>query len=192
MPNDDIIDDTKLEWSTNSEGVHHSGITNKEPPFRNQLCSGTVDPSGLKNVTGKLEVSSGYKKNTSATINAGGTSRNVKEPYVMTSFASFDVEHAKNVKVDNDKAMDQDGSFIATGLAMIGLAQSLEADNMVDLSESVTITADVTGFVMPDITTMASNQVLYMVGVDATDDLDSNPRRHARSSFFHPGSNRTA
>ena len=110
----------------------------------------------------------------------------------MTSFASFDVEHAKNVKVDNDKAMDQDGSFIATGLAMIGLAQSLEADNMVDLSESVTITADVTGFVMPDITTMASNQVLYMVGVDATDDLDSNPRRHARSSFFHPGSNRTA
>ena len=78
------------------------------------------------------------------------------------------------MKVDNGQVMDQDGSFIAVGMAMPGLAQSLELDDMVDLPESVTITADVTGFDMPDITTMASNQVLGMVGEETTSDIDSN------------------
>lgn len=136
--------------------------------------SGTVDPSALKSVAGKLEASLSYESNTSATVNAGGTSRNVKEPYVMASFASFDAEHPKNVKVVNNKGMDQDGSFVAVGLEMPDLTQSPELDNMVDPPESVTITADAAGFVVPDITTMASNQVLDMVGDDGVDDLDSN------------------
>ena len=70
--------------------------------------------------------------------------------------------------------MDQDGSFVAVGLEMPDLTQSPELDNMVDPPESVTITADAAGFVVPDITTMASNQVLDMVGDDGVDDLDSN------------------
>ena len=181
-PDDDKItftqDGTKLEWNTNSEDVHYSGVTNKELPFSvsytYKLNGEEVDPSTLKNVTGQLEISMSYTNNTSATVDAGGTSHDVKEPYAMATLVSFDAEHAKNVKVDNGQVMDQDGSFIAVGLAMPGLSQSLELDDMVDLPESVTITADVTGFDMPDITTMASNQVLGMIDESTTDDLDSN------------------
>lgn len=167
-----------LEWNANGEDVHYSGVTDKELPFSisysYKLNGETVDPSALKNVTGKLEVSLSYTNNTSATVNAGGTSHSVKEPYAMASLVSFDAEHAKNVKVDNGQVMDQDGSFIAVGMAMPGLAQSLELDDMVNLPESVTITADITGFDMPDITTMASNQVLGMVDEETTNDIDSN------------------
>ena len=91
----------------------------------------------------------------------------------MASLVSFDAEHAKNVKVDNGKVMDQDGSFIAMGMAMPGLAQSLELDDMVELPESVTITADVVGFDMPDITTMATNQTLGMIDESTTASLDT-------------------
>lgn len=167
-----------LEWNANGEDVHYSGVTDKELPFAisygYKLNGETADPSLLKNVTGKLEVHLSYANNTSATVNASGTSHSVKEPYAMASLVSFDAEHAKNVKVNNGQAMDQDGSFIAIGMAMSGLAQSLELDDMVDLPESVIITADVVGFDMPDITTMATNQTLGMIDESTTDNLDSN------------------
>ena len=91
----------------------------------------------LKNVAGN-EASLDYENNTATTVNVDGTSRNVKEPYVMASFASFDTEHPKIIKVNNDKGMNQDGSFVAVVLAMPGLTQSPQLDNMVDLPESVT------------------------------------------------------
>ena len=91
----------------------------------------------LKNVACN-EASLDYKNNTTTTVNVDGTSRNVKEPYVMASFASFDTEHPKIIKVNNDKGMNQDGSFVAIVLAMPGLTQSPQLDNMVDLPESVT------------------------------------------------------
>lgn len=170
-------DGTKLDWSTNGEDVHYSGITDKELPFsvsyNYKLDGETIGPSALKNVTGKLGICLEYQNNTSATVNAGGTPHKVKEPYAMASLVSFDAEHAKNVKVDNGKVMDQDGSFIAMGMAMPGLAQSLELDDMVELPESVTITADVVGFDMPDITTMATNQTLGMIDESTTASLDT-------------------
>lgn len=92
----------------------------------------------------------------------------------MASLVSFDAEHAKNVKVNNGQVMDQNGPFIAMGMAMPGLAQSLELDDMVDLPESAIITADVVGFDMPDITTMATNQTLGMIDESTTNNLDSN------------------
>lgn len=92
----------------------------------------------------------------------------------MASLVSFDAEHAKNVKVNNGQVMEQNGSFIAMGMAMPGLAQSLELDDMVDLPESAIITADVVGFDMPDITTMATNQTLGMIDESTTNNLDSN------------------
>lgn len=180
--NDDKItftqDGTKLDWITNGKDVHYSGITDKELPFSisysYKLNGKTVDPSALKNATGQLEISLEYQNNTSATVNAGGTSHTAKEPYAMVSLVSFDAEHANNVKVDNGKVMDQDGSFITMGMAMPGLAKSLELDDMMELPESVTITADVVGFDMPDITTMATNQTLGMIDESTTDSLDSN------------------
>ena len=91
----------------------------------------------LKNVAGN-EASLDYENNTATTVNVDGTSRNVKEPYVMASFASFGTEHPKIIKVNNDKGMNQDGSFVAVVLTMPGLTQSPQLDNMVDLPESVT------------------------------------------------------
>lgn len=180
-PDDDNITFTqegaKIEWQANGEDVRYSGITDKELPFgityTYKLNGQEVDPSALKNVTGTLEVGISYANNTSATVQASGSSHNVKEPFAMASLVSFDAEHAKNVKVSNGKVMDQDGSFIAIGMGMPGLAKTLELENVIELPESTTITADVTGFDMPDITTMASNQILGMIDEESTESIDS-------------------
>lgn len=180
-PDDDRLtftqDGAKVEWQANGEDVHYSGITDKELPFgityTYKLNGQEVDPSALKNVTGTLEVNISYANNTSATVQASGTSHSIKEPFAMASLVSFDAEHAKNVKVSDGKVVDQDDSFIAIGMGMPGLAKTLELEDAIELPENVTITADVTGFDMPDITTMASNQILGMVDEDTTSDIDS-------------------
>lgn len=181
VPDDSSItftqDGAKVEWQANGEDVHYSGITDKELPFgitySYKLNGQEVDPSALENVTGTLEVNISYANNTSATVQASGTSHNVKEPLAMASLVSFDAEHAKNVKVSNGKVVDQDGSFIAIGMGMPGLARTLEMEDEMKLPESTTITADVTGFDMPDITTMATNQVLGIIDEGTTSDIDS-------------------
>lgn len=166
-------DGTKIIWKANGEDVHYSGVTDRELPFNisytYELDGKEVDPGNLTNATGELKIKIKYQNNTDATVEANGTSYSVKEPYTMATLMSFDSEHAKNVKVDNGQVMDQDGSFVAVGLAMPGLAKSLELEDELDLPESVTITADVTGFEIPSITTMATNQALGMVDENSND-----------------------
>ena len=170
-------DGENLSWQTNGEDVHYSGITNAELPFNisysYKLGGAETDPSELVNVTGHLELCISYENKTQGTVDANGTIYSVQQPFAMASLISFDAEHAQNVKVDNGQVVDQDGSFIAVGLAMPGLAGSLDIEDMVSLPESVTVEADVTGFDMPNITTMASNQVLSMIDEESTDDLSS-------------------
>ena len=170
-------DGENLSWQTNGEDVHYSGITNAELPFNisySYKLNGTeTDPSELVNVTGHLELCISYENKTQGTVDANGTIYSVQQPFAMASLISFDAEHAQNVKVDNGQVVDQDGSFIAVGLAMPGLTGSLDIEDMVSLPESVTIEADVTGFDMPNITTMASNQVLSMIDEESTNDLSS-------------------
>ncbi len=170
-------DGENLSWQTNGEDVHYSGITNAELPFNisysYKLDGAEIDPSELVNATGHLELCISYENKTQGTVDANGTSYSVQQPFAMASLISFDAEHAQNVKVDNGQVVDQDGSFIAVGLAMPGLTGSLDIEDMVSLPESVTIEADVTGFDMPNITTMASNQVLSMIDEESTNDLSS-------------------
>ncbi len=170
-------DGENLSWQTNGEDVHYSGITNAELPFNisysYKLDGAETDPSELVNVTGHLELCISYENKTQGTVDANGTIYSVQQPFAMASLISFDAEHAQNVKVDNGQVVDQDGSFIAVGLAMPGLTGSLDIEDMVSLPESVTIEADVTGFDMPNITTMASNQVLSMIDEESTNDLSS-------------------
>lgn len=170
-------DGEMLTWTTNGEDVHYSGITDQELPFSlsytYKLDGNEVDPATLQNATGHLEVQINYTNNTSGTVNAGGSSHAIKDPLTMATLMSFDSEHATNVAVDNGQVMDQDGSFVAVGMAMPGLAASLDLDDVVDLPESVTISADVTGFDMPSITTMATSSALSMVSESGTGEIDS-------------------
>ncbi len=153
-----------LTWDAKGNDVHYTGVTDKELPFSisysYKLDGREVDPSELKGATGHVEVVVSYVNKTSATINVGGSERRVTAPFVMAALVSFDAEHAKNVSVTKGQVIDQEGSYMAVGLAMPGLGESLGLDGLVDLPESVTFSADVMGFEMPSITTMATDRAL--------------------------------
>lgn len=168
--NEDVTftqDGESLQWKADGQDIHYSGITDQELPFSisysYKLDGKKVKPSELEGATGKLKICISYTNNTSATVNTSSGSHDVQQPYALATIMSLDAEHASNVSVDNGQVVDQDGSFIVAGVAMPGLAKSLGLEDQVELPEKVTISADVTGFEMPSITTMASNQVLGAV-----------------------------
>lgn len=160
-------DGTAITWDANGEDVRYWGTTDQELPFgisyTYRLDGREVDPAELKDATGELEIDIAYENRADATVEVDGATRDVKLPYVMASIVSFDTEHAKNVEVDNGTTIDQEGMCIAVGIGMPRLAETLGLDDDVDLPEKVKITAQVTGFDMPDVTTVASTQGLSLV-----------------------------
>ena len=164
-----------LTWKTGGGDVRYSGTTAAELPFdvsyRYELDGREVGPDKLKGATGRLTVHIGYQNKTAAHIDTPSGSYDVQDPLVMASIISFDAEHARNVEVDNGTVVDQQGVLMAVGVGMPGLGRTLDVEDMADLPESVTVTADVKGFDMPDITTVATDQLLGRVDADKTADV---------------------
>lgn len=164
-----------LTWKTGGNDVRYSGTTAAELPFavsyRYELDGKEVGLDELKGATGRLTVHIGYENRTSAHIDTPSGSYDVQDPFVMASIISFDAEHARNVEVDNGTVVDQQGALMAVGVGMPGLGRTLDIEDMADFPESVTVTADVKGFDMPDITTVATDQLLGRVDAEKTADV---------------------
>lgn len=179
-PDDDSITFTqegnRITWDVQGKDLTYSGLIDKELPFdidyEFKLDGQAVDPATLENVTGELEVTISYKNLTSGSVNVNGTTYAVQQPYMMASMVAFDSAYASNIDVTNGTVMDQEGSFIVIGVGMPGLAESLGLEDQVDLPTSVTISADVVDFDMPDITTMVTDQALSMIDGETTSSLE--------------------
>jgi len=171
-------DGDSLVWNTKGKDVVYTGTSNRELPFEISysywLDGVEVDPGTLKDATGKLAVHISYKNLTQGSVfTPSGVQYSIQDPFVMASVISFDAEHARNVEVDNGSVIDQQGTLMVIGLAMPGLEETLQVEDLVDLPVDVTISADVKGFDMPDITTVVTSQALSMVDSETTEDVQN-------------------
>lgn len=168
-------DGEAISWNADGADVVYSGTSDRKLPFaisyRYQLDGVEVDPATLQDATGELCISISYQNNTSATVSTGWQSYDVQDPYLMASIIQFDPEHVQDVEVDNGSVIDQQDAIIAVGIGMPGLGRTLGVEDDVDLPESVQITAQVKGFDMPDITTVATDQMLGRIDRETTDDV---------------------
>lgn len=167
----------EVVWQANGADINYTGTTDKELPFKIsysfKLDGEELDPNALEGLEGELEVQIHYENLSHGNVNVNGTTHEIQQPYVMASMISFDSEHARGVSVDGGTVMDQNGSFMVVGIAAPGLARTLELEDMLDLPDTVTITAEVSGFDMPDIRTIVTDQALAMVDDSTLDDANS-------------------
>lgn len=178
-PDEDISftqDGDTIEWDAQGKDVTYSGLINKELPFAIdyafELDGKAVDPTDLVNVTGDLSVTISYKNLTHGSLLVDGETYAVQQPYVMASLVAFDATHTSDVSVTNGTVLDQEGTYVALGLGMPGLSESLGFEDQLTLPTEVTITAHVEGFEMPSITTMVTDKALSMVSGDTTSSLE--------------------
>ena len=169
-------DGESLTWQTGGEDVSYTGISDQELPFAisysYKLDGEEIDPDELQDVSGELEVTISYENLSSETVTVDGVETEVQQPYALASLVIFDTQHAKDIEVDGGQISEMDGYTIAIGMGMPGLAETLGLEDYLELPESVTITAEVCGFDMPDITTIATNQTLSMIDEDSMDGVD--------------------
>ena len=167
----------EIVWQAGGKDISYTGVIDKELPFKItysfKLDGNELDPNELTDLNGELEVSIHYKNLTHDRINVGGATRSIQTPYVMASMIALDSEHARNVTVEGGSVIDQNGSFMVLGIAAPGLASTLVLEDMLDLPDTITMTAEVRSFDMPDIRTMVTDQALAMVGDSTLDDADA-------------------
>lgn len=167
----------EIVWQAGGADISYTGVIDKELPFKIsydfKLDGNELDPSELTNLDGELEVSIHYENLTHDQVSVGGVTHNIQVPYLMVSMISLDSEHARSVSVEGGSVMDQNGSFVAIGIAAPGLASTLDLEDMLDLPDTVTLKAEVRGFDMPDIRTIVTDQALAMVGDSTLDDADA-------------------
>lgn len=184
-------DGSTIIWQTNGEDVSYTGITDQDLPFEIEysftLDGEEVTASELQDVSGTLEVTITYTNLSEETVTVDGEEIETQQPYAFISILVFDTEHAKNVTVEGGQTLETDGSVVAMGVALPGLASILGLDELdledleelgldedaLDFPESVTITAEVTGFDLGSITTIATNQTLSALDADTVDEVEA-------------------
>lgn len=170
-------DGEAIVWHAGGKDVVYTGTSARELPFSiayEYFLDGVpVDPGALKGATGRLDVHITYGNLTNGTIETAWGCYDIQDPFVMASVISFDAEHAQNVSVDNGSVIDQQGTLMAVGVGMPGLGRTLDVEDLVDLPVEVTISADVRGFDMPDITTIVTSQVFSAVDAGTTGDMQA-------------------
>lgn len=190
LADDDVAytqDGESIAWQADGADVSYTGLSDEELPFALSytytLDGEEVQADELDGVTGTLEVTIGYENLTSETVEVDGCSVDVQIPYLMASVIMFDSEYARDVGVSSGTVVETQGTTVAAGVALPGLAATLGLDELdaeqlgldadITLPEEVTIRAEVTGFTLESIITVATDQVLSAFTGEGADDAST-------------------
>ncbi len=170
-------------WNVKGNDVYYQGKTNKQLPIsikiQYKLDGKTISAKDLEGKSGKLEMNITFTNNISEKINANGKEVTIHPSYLAGGTVPLDSEVFTNVKCSQGKIISDGSNEILTFATVPGLSQTLsEAGlNMVneklDLSDTVTIKADVKNYQQPELLMAATNELdaKDIEGVDSVSDL---------------------
>lgn len=172
-----------LSWDTKGGDVYYQGKSTEALPvgvsFTYLLDGKKIAPEDLAGKSGKLTIQIQYTNNEKKTVDVGGTQRTMYVPFLMVTGLLLDSDCISNVEIDHGMVENDGDRTIILGYGLPGLADSLQLSGDFDipeLSDSVTVTADVEDFSLDMTLTMASSDLLNDLDVDTdatADELES-------------------
>lgn len=186
-------DGEKLTWEAGEDDIYYQGTTEAELPVSMEITykldGEEISPKDLLGKSGKLEIHILYKNNSRQTVKVGEKKKEIFTPFLMATGMFLPVEHFSNVNVDNGKVVSEGDNDIVAVYGMPGLNESLDLDSIdfgedsdIDLekikeklTDSATITADVTDFEMGQSYTVATPNLFNsfdFAEIKDTDDLE--------------------
>ena len=145
----------------------------------NYLDGKKIAPEDLAGKSGKLTIQIQYTNNEKKTVDVGGTQQTMYDPFLKVTGLLLDSDCISNVEIDHGMVENDGDRTIILGYGLPGLADSLQLSGDFDipeLSDSVTVTADVENFSLDMTLTMASSDLLNDLDVDTdatADELES-------------------
>ena len=172
-----------LSWDTKGGDVYYQGKSTDALPvgvsFTYLLDGKKIAPEDLAGKSGKLTIQIQYTNNEKKTVDVGGTQQTMYVPFLMVTGLLLDSDCISNVEIDHGMVENDGDRTIILGYGLPGLADSLQLSGDFDipeLSDSVTVTADVENFSLDMTLTMASSDLLNDLDVDTdatADELES-------------------
>ena len=135
-----------------------------------------ISPKKLVGKSGKVKIRYEYENHSAVTKTINGKQTTVYTPFTMITAAILNTDNFSNVKAINGKVISDGNKHIVIGVAMPGLADSLNLKNTsigsnFDIPEDFEITADVEDFQMTVTATVANSDTLSEFGLDDAGDL---------------------
>lgn len=181
--------DGHLTWDAGGNDIYYQGTTDRTLPVSTsisyQLDGKDMKPEELAGRSGHLVIRFDYVNHEKVTEQINGKDVTLYQPFTVVSGLMLDKDKASNVTVTKGKVIDTGNQTIVLGLAMPGLAESLDLAGRkttdgspltVDIPDSVTVEADVTDFKLMTSLTMISNdmmQDLDLSSVNSVDELEN-------------------
>lgn len=183
-------DGDSLTWNTDGQDIYYQGKTQEELPVGMQITyeldGKTVTPEELAGRSGKLKMVIQYTNSSRQTVTIAGEETEVYTPFLMATGMILPVDRFTNLTIDNGSIVSEGDNDIVVAYGMPGLSESLKLDELdlgedVDLdtgkledkmTDTVTITADVTDFEMKPSYTVATAELFNELDQEEIDDVD--------------------
>lgn len=182
----------ELTWNTSDKDIYYQGKTTKESPvgmeISYKLDGEDVNVEDIVGKSGKLEINIKYTNTSKKSVKIEGEKEDIFTPFIMVTGMILPVDNFTNISIDNGNIVSEGDNNIVVAYGMPGLSESLDLDNLdagddVDLdfgkisdkiTDTVKITADVTGFEMKPTYTIATSEFFNDIDLDdigSTDEL---------------------
>ena len=169
-----------ITWNANGNDIYYQGSSDKNLPVSMKvtyyLDGKEIKPKDLIGKSGKVKIHYEYENHSEVTKTINGKQTTIYTPFTMITAAILNTDNFSNVKVTNGKVISDGSKHIVIGVAMPGLADSLNLKNTsigsnFDIPEDFEITADVEDFQMTVTATVANSDTLSEFGLDDAGDL---------------------
>ena len=156
------LDKNKLTWMSNGNDIYYEGKYQKSLPISMdityKLDGKKVNAKDVLGQSGKVEIIINYKNNSKKSVNINGKNANIYTPFMIMYGAMLDSNYNKNVTINNGKVIANGNKNMVVGLAIPGLKESL---NINELSlDSLVITYETTNFEVPTMYNVISNKLI--------------------------------
>ena len=169
-----------ITWNANGNDIYYQGSSDKNLPVSMKvtyyLDGKKIEPKKLIGKSGKVKIHYEYENHSEVTKTINGKQTTIYTPFTMITAAILNTDNFSNVKATNGKVISDGNKHIVIGVAMPGLADSLNLKNTsigsnFDIPEDFEITADVEDFQMTVTATVANSDTLSEFGLDDAADL---------------------
>ncbi len=160
-------------WEAQGGDVYYQGTSQSQLPVevtvRYTLDGQPIPAEELAGKSGHVTIRFEYKNTQTVEAEIDGKSETVHVPFTILTGMILDNSHFHNVEVSNGKLINDGDRTIVAGLAIPGLAGDLKLDQEVlELPESVEITADAEDFTLSNTVTLASCGLFGELDLDGT------------------------
>lgn len=161
------IDGEKLIWNTDKKDIFYQGKTDEELPIKvsikYELDGQEVNPKNIVGKSGKIKIKVNYENKSYKTVNVKGEDRKIYTPFTTATVVNLPMDKFSNVKVNSGEVVSDGNNQAITFIALPGLKESLsineDVEDLIDLKDSLEITAEVKNFEMGPIMMTATPKI---------------------------------